>query len=511
MKLFSAQELKEWDAFTVQHEPIASIDLMERAATACMPHILPHAIAATQVHILCGPGNNGGDGLVIARLLSSANVHTQVITIFNETEPSVDCITNLARLQGNQLVNIIDLEQLQQLPDFQTTDLVIDCLFGYGLNKPVSGIYKEVIDQVNASKAYVVSIDMPSGLPADVLHPQTIGSYTVLQAQQTLTFQTLKHSLLFSETGAYAGKVHVIPIGMHAGYSGHARAHMELITAQLVQSIIKTRQTFTHKGTQGHVLLAGGSYGKMGAAILMAKGALYSGCGLLHVYAPKVGYTILQTAFPEAMVMTDDELYEIRHFPNLQGCSAAGIGPGMGMHAETIKTLGTNLPSIKIPVVLDADALNCCATLLQEHHFSFRFPEQCIITPHPKEFDRLAGYSSNSFERQQKAHTFAQTHGVVVVLKGAYTRVCLPDGNIFVNTSGNPAMATGGSGDVLTGLLASLLAQGYSTSQAAIAGVYIHGLAGDKAAAGKYAISASEIAASISPVMFHIMKASSLN
>lgn len=505
MKLFSAQELKEWDAFTIQHEPIASIDLMECAATACMPHILPHAIEVKRIYILCGPGNNGGDGLAIARLLAVANVHTKVITVFNDSEPSADCKTNLACLQGNKLINIIELKKQEQLPDFNRFDLVIDCLFGYGINKPVSGVFKEVIDMVNASSATVISIDMPSGLPANVLQPQAVKDYTVVQAHHTLTFQSLKHSLLFPETGAYAGKVQVIPIGMHNGYEGHAHAHMELITSERVQSIIKPRQTFTHKGTHGHVMLAGGSYGKMGATVLMAKGALYSGCGLLHVYVPKVGYTILQTSLPEAMVMTDDELYEIRHFPNLQGCTAAGIGPGMGVHAETIKILGTHLPSIQIPVVLDADALNCCATLLQEHHFSFRFPKQCILTPHPKEFDRLAGFSSNSFERQQKAHAFAQTHGVVVVLKGAYTRACLPDGRIFVNTSGNAAMATGGSGDVLTGLIASLLAQGYSVNDAAIAGVYIHGLAGDIAAKGKFAISASDIASAISPAMHSLL------
>jgi hydroxyethylthiazole kinase-like uncharacterized protein yjeF len=505
MKLFSSQELKEWDAFTMQQEPIASIDLMERAATACMPHIFPYAIAARHIYILCGLGNNGGDGLAIARLLSVANMHTKVITVFNESAPSADCKTNLARLQGNKLVNIIELKQQQQLPNFNRFDLVIDCLFGYGLNKPVSGIFKEVIEKVNASAATVISIDMPSGLPADVLQPQAVKDYTVVQAQHTLTFQTLKHSLLFAETGSYAGKVQVIPIGMHQGFEGHAHAHMELISTELVQSIIKPRQTFAHKGTHGHVMLAGGSYGKMGAAVLMAKGALYSGCGLLHAYVPKVGYTILQTALPEAIVMTDDEFYEIRHFPNLQGCTAAGIGPGMGMHAETIKMLGAHLPSIQIPVVLDADALNCCSTLLQEHHFSFRFPKQCILTPHPKEFDRLAGFSSNSFERQQKAHAFAQIHDVVVVLKGAYTRICLPDGRMFVNTSGNSAMATGGSGDVLTGLVASLLAQGYSVNDAAIAGVFIHGLAGDIAAKGKFAISASEIASAISPAMHSLL------
>lgn len=505
MKLFSAQELKEWDAFTVQHEPVASIELMERAATACMPYLLPHAIAARHIYILCGPGNNGGDGLAIARLLSVANVQTKVITVYNDSAPSADCKTNLVRLQGNKLVNIIELKQQQQLPDFNRSDLVIDCLFGYGLNKPVSGIYQEVIEQVNASTAKVISIDMPSGLPADVLQPEAIKDYTVVQAQQTLTFQSLKHSLIFAETGTYAGNVQVIPIGMHHGFEGHAHAHMEFITSELVQSIIKPRQTFAHKGTQGHVMLAGGSYGKMGASLLMAKGALYSGCGLLHVYVPKVGYTILQTALPEAMVMTDEELYEIRHFPNLQGCTAAAIGPGMGMHAETIKMLGAYLPSIQIPIVLDADALNCCAHLLQEHHFSFRFPKQCILTPHPKEFDRLAGFSSNSFERQQKAHAFAQTHGVVVVLKGAYTRVCLPDGRIFVNTSGNAAMATGGSGDVLTGVVSSLLAQGYSVNNAAIAGVFIHGLAGDLAAKGKFAISASEIASTISHTMHSLL------
>lgn len=493
MKLLSAAEIRAWDAYTIKKEPIQSIDLMERAAKACVKELVTLLQSNTKVHIFCGHGNNGGDGLAIARLLDALSYSVEVYLLHNKQTPSNDCKVNVERLKSHPTIKVNQLNEAKDLPVIQTTDVVVDALYGSGLNKPVDGIAASVITLINASGATVVAIDIPSGLPADVFDDSALSSSAIVQADYTLTFQLPKQSFLFAETGRYCGQVKVLDIGLHPGYEPENRAHDTYVDHSEIKGRIKKRNTFDHKGTYGHALLIGGSYGKIGAAVLMSKASVYSGCGLTTAYVPKVGYTILQTTLPEAMVLTDDELYEIRNFPETHAFDAIGIGPGLGTHEYTLKGFEQWLKTVDKPVVIDADGINLCARLLQDHHFSFHFPKQCIITPHPKEFDRLAGLSKNSFERLEKAIGFAQKHQVVLVLKGAYTRIVTAQGKVYVNATGNPGMATGGSGDVLTGVITSLLAQGYSLEDAAIIGVYKHGRAGDLAMQGKTAIAAGDL------------------
>jgi NAD(P)H-hydrate epimerase len=284
-----------------------------------------------------------------------------------------------------------------------------------------------------------------------------------------------------------------LEIGLHPDYLTTVTSPYHYTTNEEILATIKPRKKFAHKGSFGHVLTVGGSYGKIGAAILMSRAALRTGCGLVTAYTPKVGYTIFQTAFPECMMQTDEELYEIRNFPDTAGFDALAIGPGLGQQEYTIKNFTKWIGTIEQPCVLDADALNICSRLLVEHHDSFHFPGNCIITPHPKEFDRLAGVSKSSYERLEKQVRFAQQHKVIVVLKGAFTTIALPNGEVHFNSTGNDAMATAGSGDVLTGIIASLLAQGYAGKEAALLGVYLHGFAGDLLAKQRATLIASDL------------------
>ena len=354
----------------------------------------------------------------------------------------------------------------------------MDALFGNGLNRAPEGILATCIDQLNEADAYVVAIDIPSGLPAEVNDAEELDNRSIIEAAQTLTFQLPKKSFMHAECAAFTGAVRVIDIGLQPEFLTKLATHDFYITGTDAQSLHQPRSMFSHKGTYGHALIAAGSYGKMGAAILSSKAALRTGCGLLTTFIPKVGYTIMQTALPEAMVITDDEVFEVRNFPDVMLYHSVGVGPGIGESAYTQKGLLSWLNQLHQPVVLDADALNLIAKHLTQHP-DYTFPQQCILTPHPKEFDRLAGRSMNSFERLHKQRVFAQQHQCIVVLKGAHTSIATPDGKTFFNSSGNPALATAGSGDVLTGIITSLLAQQYHPEHAALLGVYLHGVCAD--------------------------------
>jgi hydroxyethylthiazole kinase-like uncharacterized protein yjeF len=479
--LLTAKQFREWDAYTILHEPVASIDLMERAASLCAQEIDllirngGHKFGSVMVY--CGMGNNGGDGLVIARHLLAAGHPVQVCMIRTGTA-TPEAEENLLRLRASG-IRVMMAETQGQLPVPGGDTLVVDAIFGSGISRAPAGIPAQAIDLMNNSGAYIVSVDMPSGLPAEVYELEDISNRSIVRADLTLTFQLPKRSFVHAECFPFTGNVRVIDIGLHPGYLQHVESDMLYSTSGLVAGLYRSRGKFSHKGTFGHALLVAGSYGKVGAAVLCSRSAMRAGCGLLTAYVPKVGYTILQTAVPEAMVSTDDELYEIRNFPDAGMYDAVGAGLGMGMHPGTQKGFARWLSTLTQPVVLDADALNICAALIKEQP-SFMFPANTIITPHPKEFDRLAGHSAGSFERQQKQVAFARKYNAIVVLKGAYTSIVLPDGKMYVNSSGNPALATAGSGDVLTGIITSLLAQQYTPEEAAVMGVYIHGCCADR-------------------------------
>lgn len=479
MKLLTAQQIKDWDAYTILHEPVSSVDLMERAALKCVEQIeivLCSSSKYSSVLVCCGPGNNGGDGLVIARVLYERGVRVEVVLFSANLRTTADFDTNRKRLPHG--ISVVEVRSEKDIPTISRQQLVVDALFGNGLNRAPEGLPTTAIDTINESGAFVVAIDIPSGLPAEVNDIEEIQNRSIIKADLTLTFQVPKKSFMHAECAEFTGNVQVLDIGLHKDFLSQIASHDLYITSESVQSVIRPRLTFSHKGTFGHVLMVAGSYGKLGAAILASRAALRTGCGLLSAFIPKVGYTIMQTALPEAMVLTDDEVFELRNFPSSQLFSAVGIGPGIGTNEYTVKGMLGFLKQLYQPVVIDADALNGIASILNSTA-DFTFPSQCIITPHPKEFDRLVGQSHTSFERLQKQRVFAQRYGIVVVLKGAHTSIATPDGKTYFNSSGNPLLATAGSGDVLTGIITSLLAQQYSLEDAAIMGVYLHGLCAD--------------------------------
>ncbi len=494
MTLLTAQQIKDWDAYTIAHEPISSLDLMERAAFKCVQEIallIQRKPFLTSVVICCGPGNNGGDGLAIARLLANKGIHITVLLFLKDAKTTLDFEAN--RIQLPKEVNVTTVNSEQDIPEFTKQHLVIDALFGSGLNRAPEGLVAKGIDVMNKSAAYIVAIDIPSGLPAEVMSAAAIANRSIVKANMTLTFQLPKKSFMFAECYAYTGDVTVLEIGLHPAFLATVAARELYITKEMVQTMYTPRSVFSHKGTFGHALIAAGSYGKMGAAVLASKAALRTGCGLLTAFVPKAGYTIMQTALPEAMVVTDDEPNELKNFPDTTPYAAIGVGPGIGISEQTKLALLQCIGQVQQPVVIDADALNIIASVLHTPS-SFRFPRNCIITPHPKEFDRLAGLSADSFERLQKQQQFAQQHHIIVVLKGAHTSIATPDGKTYFNSSGNPALATAGSGDVLTGIITSLLAQQYSLEEASVLGVYLHGICADNwIEQGKQTMIASDI------------------
>lgn len=488
MKILSAAQTREADAFTIAHEPIASIDLMERAAQALATWIKNHFGQEQPVCIFSGPGNNGGDGLALARLLHQNAYDVEVFTVQNGHGTSPDFKQNLDRLP--QEIPLLSIASGADLPEVDQGTLVVDALFGTGLSRPVAGLYAQIIEYINASKATVLSVDIPSGLFSDAPTPTDAA---VVEADFTLCFEYPKLAFLLPNSGKFVGSWMALPIGLHPEFLQQAVSPYYLLQEDQVKNILKPRLKFSHKGTYGHALLVGGSYGKIGAITLSAQAALRAGVGLLTVQAPEVGYSILQVAVPEAMVLPDDQSLSISGFPeDFNTYQCIGIGPGLGQAEETRLALEQLFRHALPPLVLDADALNILAT---DRQLLRNLPAGSILTPHPKEFERLTGPADDDFHRLELLRNFCQEHACYVVLKGYHTCIGTPSGDYYFNTTGNPGMATGGSGDVLTGILTALRAQGYSPLETCQLGVYLHGLAGDLAAEklSEHALIASDI------------------
>jgi hydroxyethylthiazole kinase-like uncharacterized protein yjeF len=460
----------------MKHEPISSIVLMERAAKACFTWLKERNWQDKTFHLFCGKGNNGGDGLAIARLLLEQGFSVFVYLPFPLSEGSASQQTNLQRLQGNFPQCIHPVTETSHFPSLSKDSIIIDALFGTGLKAPLSGLVEKLAEHLNHSPATIVSIDIPSGLFTD----ETSAGNVVVNATFTLTFQCFKQALLVQENGPYTGKITVLDIGLHPDFPDLAEPKGMMIDPELIKGIYIPRDPFAHKGKYGHALIAGGSYGKMGAITLSASACLRSGAGLVSAWVPSCGYSIIQTSLPEAMVMTDPEFAFLSSVPEeLEKYSVTGVGPGMGTAFRTATMLDTLLSATNKPVVMDADALNIIATDLA---LLTKVPANSVLTPHPKEFDRLFGDHANDFARQETALRKAKELNLVIVLKGHHTLVASTFGKAYYNTTGNAGMAKGGSGDVLTGIITGLIAQNYPPLHAAILGVYLHGLAGDEAA-----------------------------
>jgi NAD(P)H-hydrate epimerase len=480
VKILSIDKIRQADAFTLINEPITSAELMERAATACLNWLMLRYSVSVQVKIICGMGNNGGDGLALSRMLSIKGYTVQVFVLILGNQESPDFSVNLHRLLSNPDVKITWLAPGDKLPDFDVSDLIIDAIFGSGLSRPVDGFGAEIINQINISPSRIVSIDIPSGLFADEssIHNPT----GIIQADFTLSFELPKLALMFPENALFTGEWHILPIGLHPDFLNEVETSNSFTTKQDITSLFRPRFAFAHKGNFGHALLIAGSDGKMGAAILSARSCLRSGAGLLTAHIPQNGLFVMPVAVPECMTNPDPSADIFTKCPDISSFNAIGVGPGIGTDELTHKALKLLIQEARMPIVIDADALN----ILAENKTWLAFlPPNCILTPHPKEFERLAGRSYDDFERLELARNFAVKFTVYLILKGKYTAVCCPDGQCYFNSTGNSGMATGGSGDVLTGILLGLLARGYPPIEAAKMGVYLHGLAGDFAARDK--------------------------
>jgi ADP-dependent NAD(P)H-hydrate dehydratase / NAD(P)H-hydrate epimerase len=474
MKIFSAAQIKEWDAFTIANESIAAIDLMERAAAKVVGWLLENKYSKKHFHIFCGKGNNGGDGLAIARMLINQKCTVTVYILEFGNIGTADFQTNLARLHECS-TDIHFIQSPEFFPVIKDEAVIIDALFGTGLNKPLAGVSAGLVNHINQVKADVIAIDLPSGLAAD----SSSKNNAVIRATHTLSFQNYKVAFLLPENENYCGSIHLLNIGLHKKFETEEAAVFELTDLKFIKSIYKPRSRFSHKGNYGHAALLCGSYGMMGAGILSAGACLRSGVGKLTCFIPKCGYGILQTAVPEAMCRVSGDDYilsaiEIKKF------DAAGIGPGIGLQLSHATLLKDVFLQINKPILLDADALNIIG---DNPSLLALIPANSILTPHPKEFERLFGTTVNDFERINLALQKSKEFHLYIVIKGHHTFIATPEGKGYFNNTGNAGMATAGSGDVLSGIITGLLAQQYTPLQACLMGVYLHGLAGDFVAA----------------------------
>lgn len=477
MKILNAEQIRQADAFTIENEPIASDALMERAANQLYEWIRKRLQPQTPVVIFAGVGNNGGDGLVLARLLAQDNYHVITYLIKVAEKLTNDCQLNADRLIMLDESLLIEISDISELPAIKQDAIVVDALFGSGLNRPVTGLAEACIRSMNESENVVVAIDIPSGLYAD--QPINHKTDTVVKADYTLSFQFPKLCFFWPENDKFVGRWEILPIGLHPVFIHEVKANHHYLEAALLKPWWKSRARFAHKGNFGHVLLVAGSENKSGAAILAARACMRSGAGLLHVHLPIKACNPMQSAFPEAMISLDSHEFYFSELPDLAPFNAVAVGPGIGTAPETATALKLLIQNSKQSLVLDADALN----ILAENKTWLAFlPKHSILTPHPKEFERLAGKWQNGFERLSLQKELSVRFGLIIVLKGAYTCVSMPDGKCYFNPTGNPGMATAGSGDVLTGIIAGLVAQGYSPAKASLLGVYLHGMAGDLAA-----------------------------
>ncbi len=490
MKIFTSAQIHELDKYTIEHEPIKSIDLMERAAKALTQVITDVWNSSTPIIVFAGPGNNGGDALAVARMLIDRNYEVTVYLFNISGHLSEDCTINKQRLLTKRAKAFVEVTQEFEPPQLEAGMLVVDGLFGSGLNKPLAGGFASLVKYINASPSKTVSIDMPSGLMTED------NTYNVraniIRADMTLTLQHQKLSFLFAENQQFIGQLKVLDIRLSKEGIEKIDANYTLLEENDVRPRIMKRDPFAHKGKMGNALIIAGSYGMGGASVLATKACLRSGAGKVTVHTPKRNNVIMQISVPEAIIQFDREETTFSEAVDTEDFNAVGIGPGLGTSEQTAIAIIAQLRRTQCPLVADADAIN----ILANHRaWLQQLPKGIILTPHPKEFDRLEGHSADSFERLMKARDLAQRIQGYVLLKGHNTSLCLPDGHIMFNPTGNAGMATAGSGDVLTGIITGLLARGYKQEDACVVGMYLHGMAGDFAARelGQESVIASDL------------------
>lgn len=487
MKILTGAQLKIVDAYTIEHEPISSINLMERASRAVANKICSRWTTDTRVKIFAGPGNNGGDALAIARMLGEVGYKVYVYLFNTSGTLSPDCDTNRMRLVDFQEANRntmgvcnVELTEITSQftpPKLEEGDLVVDGLFGTGLSRPLNGGFASVVKYINASHATVVSIDVPSGLMCEDNTYNVMNH--IVKADVTYTIQNPKLAFFFAENEQFVGEWEVLDIGIVDPDNEETQTPYVLTETADVKAMLKSRSKFAHKGSMGHALLVAGKKGMAGAAVLCAKACMRGGVGKLTVRTPEANVRVLQVSVPEAVLDIDVDPNCFSQSFDTHDFDAMAIGPGIGTSAYTVQAFIEQVSMSKCPVVIDADALN----ILGSHRgWITQLPRRSILTPHKKELFGLISTTRNSYEELERTRELAVRQQVFIVIKGAYSAVVTPEGNVYFNPTGNPGMATAGSGDVLTGIILSLLAQAYPQESAVCLGVYLHGLAGDLAA-----------------------------
>lgn len=475
MNIYSAEQLYEADKITVEKQGITSLDLMERASTHIFNWLHQRMQGAqVPIHIFCGIGNNGGDGLALGRILIN-NGYKVHVYIANFTDKRSKCfLVNYGKIKDITKKWPILMSGEADFPEIHPDDIIIDALFGIGLNRSIEGWVKDLVQYLNAQKAFKLSIDIPSGLSANepLLDPEA-----VIRANHTLTFQTPKLSFFLPETGRFVPYFEPLDIGLDQEYLSKTPPIARVVIKPMAQTFYRQREKYSHKGDFGHALLVSGSHGTIGASVLSARAVLRTGAGLLTVHVPKCGYEIVQTAIPEAMVVTDENQDRITAISPLFEPTVVGVGMGIGTHEETSKALLSLFKESKSQFLIDADALNLVSV---NENLKKALPKLSVLTPHPGELRRLIGDWKNDYEKLEKTREFSKSHDVIIIIKGANTITIYQD-DMFINSTGNPGMSTAGSGDVLSGVITGLLSQGYEPLISAIFGVYLHGSAGNLA------------------------------
>ncbi|MGM0932988.1 MAG: NAD(P)H-hydrate dehydratase [Bacteroidota bacterium] len=489
MKIYSAEQLQKADSLSIKNQNISSTDLMERAAGMVFNQIHSRLEGSDiEIKIFCGIGNNGGDGLVIARMLLEHGYKVKVFIVNYSEKRSRDFLINYDRFKNITKDWPLLIKNQNDFPKIEEGDFVIDAMFGIGLNRPIEGWVSALVEHINKSGAFILSIDMPSGLYAEQVPGNTAG---IIKANFTLTFQSPKFTFFLPQTMDYVGEFQVLDIGLDREFLAKTNTNARLIGKEQARLLYKNRKKNSHKGDYGHTLIVGGSYGKIGSIVLSATAALKTGAGLCSVFSPECGYEIIQTALPEAMVITDNQKKHLSEIKIDFEPDIICFGMGAGTGDAALNAFEKLLKETKLPMLIDADGLNM---LSKNKALLDLLPERSVLTPHPKELERLIGKWDDDNHKIKKVQKFINKYNVILVLKGAHS-FCFSKEEIFINNSGNAGMSTAGAGDVLSGVISGLMSQKYDPVIAAVFGVYLHGLAGDLAAEkmGYEAITAGEI------------------
>ena len=505
MKIFTTEGIRHICHKSLEHDNMSMLDLMERAAESVTYELMSRWRISQRFVFFAGPGDNGGDALAVARLMQQQGYYPEVY-LFNikSSQLSPCCSTNRDRIAGLEGLAFQEVTDTFDPPELGPGDVVIDGLFGSGLTTPLRGGYTSLVQYINNSNAYVVSLDMPSGLFGE----WNVGtdSRNIIRADLTLTYQYHRLAFFFAENERYLGELKMLDMELNPIGEANTPTDFYLFESDDVRRVMKRRDKFSNKYDNGAILLVAGSYGMMGAAVLAARGAMRSGAGIVTIHSPLCGYDILQTAVPEAIVEPDGDRLITKSIPLNHQYSVVALGPGMGTSNETVDAIDTFIKTFRNPCLLDADALNCIAKRPQLIRL---IPHGSVLTPHANEFDRLFGQHQTDEERLKKAIDVSKLYEITIVLKGHYTMTVRPDGKVYINSSGNSGMATAGAGDVLTGVIASLIAQGNAPDWSVVMGVYLHGVAGDLAAKehGEWGVMASDIADNLGRAIQHVLTA----